>query len=205
MFLYNLGDVVLQNGANSAVGQNVIQICRAWGLVSVNVIRDREDAIHLKKYLESLGADHVLTESELRKTKLFKEKKLAKPKLAFNCVGGPIGTEITRHIEKAGTLVTYGAMSRQPLALSAATLIFNDLRFRGFWMTAWNKEHAQDPKRQEMLSDVINMILKGDIRPATHAMIPFSDYKQALANTMTAQGMAGKKYILDFHETKNKI
>ena len=35
------GDVIMQNGANSAVGQAVIQLCRAFGLVSVNFVRDR--------------------------------------------------------------------------------------------------------------------------------------------------------------------
>lgn len=35
------GDWVLQNGANSAVGQNVIQIARIRGFKTINVIRDR--------------------------------------------------------------------------------------------------------------------------------------------------------------------
>jgi trans-2-enoyl-CoA reductase len=36
-----LGDYVIQNGANSAVGQSVIQIAKAWGLKTINVVRDR--------------------------------------------------------------------------------------------------------------------------------------------------------------------
>jgi hypothetical protein len=35
------GDTVVQNGATSAVGQHVIQLCRARGLRTVNIIRDR--------------------------------------------------------------------------------------------------------------------------------------------------------------------
>ena len=35
------GAWVAQNGANSGVGQAVIQLARAWGLKSFNVIRDR--------------------------------------------------------------------------------------------------------------------------------------------------------------------
>ena len=35
------GDVILQNGANSGVGQAVIQIAKALGLKTVNVIRNR--------------------------------------------------------------------------------------------------------------------------------------------------------------------
>jgi len=36
-----IGDVIIQNGANSAVGQSVIQIAKAWGIKTINVIRDR--------------------------------------------------------------------------------------------------------------------------------------------------------------------
>jgi trans-2-enoyl-CoA reductase len=35
------GDVVIQNAANSAVGQAVIQIAKAWGYKTVNIIRQR--------------------------------------------------------------------------------------------------------------------------------------------------------------------
>jgi trans-2-enoyl-CoA reductase len=35
------GDWVVQNGANSGVGQNVIQLARIRGFKTVNVIRDR--------------------------------------------------------------------------------------------------------------------------------------------------------------------
>lgn len=35
------GDWVLQNGANGAVGQAVIQIAKALGLKTINFIRDR--------------------------------------------------------------------------------------------------------------------------------------------------------------------
>lgn len=42
------GDLILQNGGNSAVGQNVIQLCKIWGIRSVNVVRNRPEIAHLK-------------------------------------------------------------------------------------------------------------------------------------------------------------
>ena len=41
LFLCYQGDTVIQNGANSGVGQALIQIAAAWGLSTVNVIRNR--------------------------------------------------------------------------------------------------------------------------------------------------------------------
>ena len=35
------GDVIVQNGANSAVGQSVIQLAKARGVKTINIIRDR--------------------------------------------------------------------------------------------------------------------------------------------------------------------
>ena len=46
------GDVVIQNGANSAVGQAVMQIAKTMNVRTVNVVRDREDIDQLKQRLE---------------------------------------------------------------------------------------------------------------------------------------------------------
>lgn len=64
----NKGDVIIQNGANSACGQNVIQLARILGYQTVNIIRNRPepDLENLKNHLKSLGARYVLTEEELR-------------------------------------------------------------------------------------------------------------------------------------------
>lgn len=35
------GDWLVQNGANSQVGLNVIQLAKVWGLKTVNFVRDR--------------------------------------------------------------------------------------------------------------------------------------------------------------------
>lgn len=35
------GDVIIQNGANSGVGEAVIQLSKLWGFKTFNVVRDR--------------------------------------------------------------------------------------------------------------------------------------------------------------------
>lgn len=64
----NKDDVIIQNGANSACGQNVIQLAKIFGYKSVNIIRSRPEPEleKLKNYLISIGATYVLTEEELR-------------------------------------------------------------------------------------------------------------------------------------------
>ncbi|XP_066191182.1 enoyl-[acyl-carrier-protein] reductase, mitochondrial isoform X1 [Sylvia atricapilla] len=64
------GDSVIQNAANSGVGQAVIQIARASGIKTINVVRDRPDLPKLVERLMALGADHVVTEEMLRKPEM---------------------------------------------------------------------------------------------------------------------------------------
>ena len=88
------GDVVIQNGANSAVGQVrhvalshglvcwpslalhdptyvnavqlVIQLAKAKGIYTVNVVRDRPNMAELENYLTGLGADVITTDEKLK-------------------------------------------------------------------------------------------------------------------------------------------
>ena len=46
-----------------------------------------------------------------------------------------------------GTIVTYGAMSRQPLRIPNGLLIFKDLRWRGFWISQWSQRASPDGAR----------------------------------------------------------
>lgn len=192
------GDVVIQNGANSACGQNVIQLAKYWGFNTVNIVRNRPDIKDLKRYLESLGANQVLTEEELRTTDLFKTKKLPKPKLALNCVGGKNALEVMRHLDHGGSIVTYGGMSREPLTVPTSALIFKDLNVRGFWMTSWTKNLVNYPERMSMFNELIEFMCQGIVKPPASQMVQFKEFKDALMHTMTIQGMIGKKYILQF-------
>ncbi|CAH2092912.1 unnamed protein product [Euphydryas editha] len=191
------GHVVIQNGANSACGQNVIQICKAWGIKNINIVRNRPEINELKKYLESLGATMVLTEEELRSTNIFKENIVSRPALALNCVGGKSALELSRHLEKSGVMVTYGAMSREPISIPNAALIFKNISFHGFWMTAWN-EKASMTEKETMMKDILTLMCEKKLKGPVSKMVKFENYREALANALTTQGFTGCKYILDF-------
>ncbi|KFR14890.1 hypothetical protein N306_00788, partial [Opisthocomus hoazin] len=138
------GDSVIQNAANSGVGQAVIQIAKASGIKTINVVRDRPDLSKLVERLMALGADHVVTEEMLRKPEMKDVfKSIPKPRLALNCVGGKSTTEMLRHLQPKGTMVTYGGMAKQPVMVPVSAFIFRDVRLRGFWVTQWRKDHAQ--------------------------------------------------------------
>uniref|UniRef100_A0A182JXJ9 Enoyl-[acyl-carrier-protein] reductase, mitochondrial n=1 Tax=Anopheles christyi TaxID=43041 RepID=A0A182JXJ9_9DIPT len=192
------GDTVIQNGANSACGQAIIQLCRAWNIECVGIVRDRPEFGQLKDYLKGLGAAEILTEEELRTTKLFKDGIFRKPRLALNCVGGKNALELSRQLDQAGVMVTYGGMSREPVIVPTASLIFKDLRFVGFWMTRWTKENAASALRSEMFNELFGLIDRGALKAPAHEMIPFEEYSAAVTNALNIQGFVGKKYIFRF-------
>jgi len=194
------GDTVIQNGANSSCGQNVIQICKALNIKNVGIIRNRPDVDKLVAYLKSLGATEVLTEEQCRSTKLFKSNELRKPKLALNCVGGKNALEMSKHLDHYGVMVTYGGMSREPVLVPTSSLIFKDIQFRGFWMTRWKDQKGKTPEGQQMMDDLFAMIKSGHLKAPSHELIPFENYQSALENALNLQGFAGAKLMLDFRK-----
>ncbi|KAG6256118.1 hypothetical protein E4U24_006059 [Claviceps purpurea] len=162
------GEWFIQNGANSGVGRAAIQFGKLWGHRSINVIRDRdtsEETEALKKELLDLGANVVVTESQFLSRQwndqLAEITRGGREKigLALNCVGGKSATALARSLGEGASMVSYGGMSRQPVALPLGLLIFKDIRFVGFWLSKWNQK---DPLgRKHMVDDILNLMRLG--------------------------------------------
>ncbi|KAL6485506.1 hypothetical protein MHYP_G00048980 [Metynnis hypsauchen] len=180
------GSTVIQNGANSAVGQAVIQIAAAMGIRTINIIRDRPNRADVVKELHTLGADYVLTEEEVMSSGLqhvFQEA--PKPKLGLNCVGGVSGGLVLSSLDYGGTLVTYGGMAKKPLHIPAKSLIFKNITLQGFWMTQWKRNHRQEKARlRSMLDAVCELVRSGHLTPPNCVRTPFPQYTQALHATL---------------------
>ncbi|EPY87937.1 trans-2-enoyl-CoA reductase, mitochondrial [Camelus ferus] len=188
------GDCVIQNASNSGVGQAVIQIAAALGLRTINVVRDRPDIQKLTERLKNLGADHVITEEEIRKHEMKNFlKDVPQPRLALNCVGGKSSTELLRHLAPGGTMVTYGGMAKQPVIASVGLLIFKDLKLRGFWLSQWKKDHSPD-QFKELILTLCNLIRRGQLTAPACSQVPLQDYQRALE--ASTQPFVSSKQIL---------
>ncbi|XP_030637837.1 enoyl-[acyl-carrier-protein] reductase, mitochondrial isoform X2 [Chanos chanos] len=178
------GDSVIQNAANSGVGQAVIQITAAKGIHSINVVRDRPDFQQLSDRLKAMGATHVIKEEMLRRPEM-KElfKTCARPKLALNGVGGKSATELLRHLQKGGTMVTYGGMAKQPVTVPVSALIFKDVKVQGFWVTQWKKTHNEALFRG-MLDELCGLIQAGKLSAPACTQVGLSDFQKALDSAM---------------------
>ncbi|XP_072316301.1 enoyl-[acyl-carrier-protein] reductase, mitochondrial [Eucyclogobius newberryi] len=180
------GDTVIQNAANSGVGQAVIQIAAARGIRTVNVIRDRPEFTQLSDRLKAIGATHVIKEEVLRKPEM-KEffKTCLRPKLALNGVGGKSATELLRHLQAGGSMVTYGGMAKQPVTVPVSALIFKDLKVRGFWVTQWKRNQLYDGCAfRDMLDDLCSLIKQKKLTAPVCNKVHFEEYHKALHAAM---------------------
>jgi trans-2-enoyl-CoA reductase len=179
------GDTIIQNGANSGVGQSVIQFSKYMGINVINIIRKRDNLDELISYLKSIGAKYILTEEDLRKSNITNElwKEIPKPKLAFNCVGGKATADMIRLLDYNSIMVTYGGMSRLPLTLNTADFIFKNFTCKGFWLSEWRMRN--EDKFEEMIVQVLDLIRKSDFKAQKFQEFKLSDYKEAFKNTQS--------------------
>lgn len=155
----NNASCIIQNGATSAVGMRVIQIAKGKGIKTINIIRDSINSNKERKArLYGLGADYVYTETEVEENN--NTIKALKPELGLNCVGGKGGSKIQNYLKQSGTLITYGGMSGLPVFASTSAMIFKDIKFKGFWMTEWYKQHTLND-RQAMYDALYEMRRNG--------------------------------------------
>jgi trans-2-enoyl-CoA reductase len=185
------GDWLIQNAANSAAGRAVIQIARELGYKTVNVVRRLE----LIAELRAEGGDLVLVDSENLRQEV--EDAIGGPpiRLGLNAVGGESALRLANCLAPGSTLVTYGAMSLQPLKIPNGLLIFKDLRFRGIWINKWY-DNATPAQRMEAFQHLFEMAKRGLLQTKVEKAYPLSEAKSAVAHA--ARGQRSGKIIFEF-------
>ncbi|KAI6190647.1 Signal transducer and activator of transcription b [Aphelenchoides bicaudatus] len=182
-FFENLkpGEYVIQNAANSGVGRAAIQLAKAFGYKTINLIRDRPNVEDLRNELKNLGADYVFTEKGVCK----RRKKVGCQPWSKD----QIGFKRTH----SGTCVTYGGMSRQAHEFSTGALVFKNIKAVGYANGPWLRDPRNLTKRNQMFEELQDLIVAGKLKPTpvqTHRMHNFA---QAIQNQM--DGRHGKQLL----------
>jgi len=185
------GDWLIQNAANSAAGRDVIQIAHELGYKTVNVVR-RADVID---ELRAQGGDVVVVDSENLRDEVKSATSGASIRLGLNAVGGDSALRLTNCLAPGGTLVSFGAMSLQPLKIPTGLLIFKDLRFRGIWINKWY-DNATPSERVEAFRPLFDMAARGLLKTKIDKAYRLGEVKAAVAHA--AQGKRSGKIIFEF-------
>jgi trans-2-enoyl-CoA reductase len=176
------GDWILQNAANSAVGHAVIQLARVSGWRTVNVVR----RVEVVDDLLAAGADTVLVDGDDLPERIAATTSGASVQLALNAVGGDCALRLAKALAPGGTVVTYGAMSRQPLRIPNGLLIFQDIRWRGFWISQWYRE-AATASIGAMFAELFDLAGRGVLRTPVERVYALAEVSAALAHAAQAR------------------
>ncbi len=193
------GDWVIQNGAGSALGYFLIQICHSRGIKTINILRS---AAQKEADLKAIGADLVIDETEFDAKKLKELTGGTLPILGLNQIGGNSVSNMMKAMGQSGTIVTVGAMTSEPVRFPTRFLIFNDLRLRGFWWDKWQRTHSKEEK-DAVLNKIFKMIEDGTLRAPVDKIYPLSEIKEAMKRA--AEGGRRGKVLLSYQKFKNQI
>jgi trans-2-enoyl-CoA reductase len=177
---------VIQNAANSGAGRATIQISHDLGYKTVNVVRREE----LVEELRNAGGDVVLLDDDSLRGAVKGATGGAPIRLGLNAVGGDSALRLMNALAPSGTLVTYGAMSLQPLKVPNGLLIFKDLRFRGIWINKWY-DQATAEERMKAFDPLFDMARRGLLKAKVEKTYPLSEVKAAVAHASQSK-RAGK-------------
>ena len=184
------GDWIIQNAANSSVGRAVIQMAAERGLRTVNLVRRADVAAEL----QALGADVVLDGEVLRETVMTATGGV-EPRLALDGVAGASTDRLAACLAPGATVVVYGAMSGEAVALNPGSLVFHDVVVRGFWLTRYL---ATAPRSEivQLYADVQRILSRLQAPPKVAAVYPADEIKAAVAQAVAAE--SGAKVFVTF-------
>ncbi|HMV42324.1 MAG TPA: zinc-binding dehydrogenase [Leptospiraceae bacterium] len=133
---------IVQTAAASALGKMIQRYAKRKGLPVINIVR-KDDQVEL---LKSLGSEHVLNSTspdyEKNFTRLVKKLEIT---YAIDAVAGKTGEDVLNMMPGNSKLVVYGALSEDPIGVSAGSLIFQRKKVEGFWLSYWI---ADTPKEE---------------------------------------------------------
>jgi trans-2-enoyl-CoA reductase len=185
------GDWLIQNAANSAAGRAVIEIAHDLDFKTVNVVRRAE----LTDELRAEGGDVVLVDGEKLRDEVKTATNGAPIQLGLNSVGGDSALRLANCLAFGGTLVSFGAMSLQPLKIPTGLFIFKDLRFRGIWINHWY-DNATMQQRMEAFKPLFEMAKLGLLKTKIEKSYSIDEVKAAVAHAM--RDKRGGKIVFEF-------
>ena len=170
------GEYVIQNAANSGVGEYLIQLAKIRGLKTVNIVR-RESAVAA---VAAMGGDVVLVDGPGLAKRVAEATENAKIRLAIDAVGGKSTDNLANCLTQGGTLVNYGMMSGDSCVMSPSSFVFRDVTLRGFWLALWFRK-ATPPQQMAVFGELAKLIATGKLKARVQATYDVSQIKEAVA------------------------
>lgn len=182
-----VGDWMIQNAANGAVGRMVAQLAAARGVHAVSLVRRAEGIAELA----AQGVANVATtDADGWQDQVRALTGGAPIRAGVDSVGGDASGQIATMLGEGGLLVVFGAMASPTMRISSGDLIFKQLTVRGFW---GSKVAAAMPAEQRgaLFEELLQRLREGVLTLPVSAVLPFERVAEASEGTLRA-GREGK-------------
>ena len=180
------GDWVVQNAANSGVGHSLIQLAKANGWRTVNVVRRKE----LITPLSAAGADAVLVDGHDLGERCKAITGDASVKLAIDAVAGAATTRLADCLSEGGTVVNYGFLSGDPCQVTPNQIVFRGITLTGFWLAKLLGSMPRD-KLEAQYAKLSQLVVDGTLNTPVEATYGLEDISAALEHAARS-GRDGK-------------
>lgn len=190
------GTWVVQNAANSAVGQCIRQLAPLLGLKLIQVVRRREalpaegmpfasgaaaDADAVRETDDSgvwiLDEGRAPAEFAARVVTIVGAGRVG---LALDAIGGSASSCMAAALSEGGTLVVYGLLSGEPSELPAGELVFRGVQVRGFWLARWFADPVNRVAARELFPQLLSWAREGRLRMTVQSVHDLQQAAQAL-------------------------
>jgi NADPH:quinone reductase-like Zn-dependent oxidoreductase len=171
------GDWLLQTAANSGVGHCLVQLARAAGVRTVNIVR-REG---LADELVRLGADVVLHDGPDLAQRITAATAGAPLRLAIDAVGGSQIVRLGDALADEAVVLNYGRLSGENPQLSGHQCVFKRLVLTGFWLVPWLQKLSRH-EVEALYAGLARRMAAGTLRIAVEKTYPLEEIKSAVAH-----------------------
>ncbi len=189
------GQWVIQNGANSAVGQCTRQLASHLGIQLINVVR-RPGAVASDEgghWLIDNGQDPDSLQQSVRK--ITQGEPVV---LGLDAVGGKASLALAASLSPQGCLVLYGLLSGEPCSISAHDLIFRNIHVQGFWLANWFSNPDNRQKAKTVYPALMELAAQNVLHMSVEKVYELSDILEAIAHSAQA-GRQGKVLLKGSH------
>ncbi|WP_105264535.1 zinc-binding dehydrogenase [Pseudoalteromonas sp. T1lg76] len=168
------GDWIVVNAANGAVGKTVAQIAKGRGLKVLSLVNRGSS----KAQLDKLGIGNVFAMDEAN----WFESALAAidgPVVGgIEMIGGEAARKLINLVGNGGTVLSFGAMSNEPMAVDAADLIFKEITVKGFWGMVEFSRLTPEQITDSVL-ELIGLAEQGELTLPVHETFAIKDIAKA--------------------------
>ncbi len=176
------GDWIIQNAANSAIGNYIIQLAKVRGFKTINLVR-RESAV--AEVLEA-GAKHVLVDGDDLSARVQAITGGAAVYAALDALAGDATERLANCLSPGGVVLNHGMMSGEHCQISPRSLLFREVSLRGYWVGKWFKQSSRE-ERQALFDQLAASVVSGELHSPVAATYPLLQVKEAIAAALAGE------------------